>query len=305
MEFIRTPADFDRKLAWDSMQRTSLWKLDPSLAELSRRSVDEIKGRHQQKLLRDTHLLAAPDDYVLRKLKEAGIAQTGAEQGQFLAYMQRLRDEDPDFLEQVRPGERYAQLAMMTTGGAIENARLAAQMTGAYLFTDIELRWHLIKRDRAEHSAEEIQWSPFAKAMQGAKLTYLNNVGIEHALRLRQEGRLSGVRSVLRDAWLREQTGDVYDDVNTLRFAENLADAVSAADAEWSELKADLLKHGVVEGAAGLLAAGPLVAAGQSLWLAGAAATAIAGSAIYGRFRHRAFLKRFPAAFFMHLEGAD
>lgn len=305
VEFIRTPADFVRGMAWEMAMRSKKLRADPTLAESIRRSVQQIKDRHFERITQHNHLLTAPDEYILSTIKEAGLAESAGEQQRFLDYLQRLRDGDPDFLERVQPGKKYAQLSIMSTGGPIEAARLAAQLSGAYLFTDIDLRWQLIKRDREHHSAEEREWSPFSKAIHDAKLTYLNNIKIDQALRVRQEGRLAGVRAVLREAWLRERDGDDYDDVNTIRFVENLTSAISAAEAEWSEMRGDLVKHGMIEGAAGLLAAGPLIAAGQGFWLAGALAAATAGTSAYSHFRHQAFLRRFPAAFFMDLKDAE
>lgn len=78
-------------------------------------------------------------------------------------------------------------------------------------------------------------------------------------------------------------------------FAEKLRDEVSLAKEEWDKIDQDLIKIVCGEAGAGLLAAGPLIAAGHGLFV-GTATLA----ASYKRRKH--FPGRFPAAFFMNIE---
>ncbi len=305
LEVVRTPADFSRKLAWQFMENAERIRGEPEIAAAADAGVNEISERHMEQFKQRSLLLSAPDQYLRKIMQDSGIVRDSAGQDEFLRYVQRLRDADPNFLEPLSPGKHSSQLEMMYTGGTVEAARLTAQMASAYLFTDLDVRWKLIQADRANHSAETSFWSPFAKSVQNTRLSFLNNVGLEHALRLRRENRLLGVRNVMRQAWKKEQTGDAYDEINTLAFTENFASAVAEAQSEWERIKSDLVRYTGVEAAGSLTAAGPLIASGNALWLAGATVALGAASAIYARWATASFWRRFPAGFFMKLDDAD
>jgi hypothetical protein len=145
-------------------------------------------------------------------------------------------------------------------------------------------------------------WSPFAKALQESPLKYFNQIRLEHALRLRQEGRLESLRSFFLRVWKSARTEGTFDSVNAQLLAEELRKEIAKAKDEWKKIDKDFLKIVGAELGAGLLAAGPLIASGQANFLAAAAvvtgATTLAGSLS----RHKNFPDRFPAAFFMKID---
>ena len=155
--------------------------------------------------------------------------------------------------------------------------------------------------DRSLNNAESRVWSPFAKALQESPLKFLNNLHLKHALKLRNEGRLESLRSFLLKVWKHARTEEPFDEANARLFAEELREEVSFAKEEWDKIDQDLIKIVGGETGAGLLAAGPLIAAGHGLFV-GAAAAAVGAAtlaALYKRRRH--FPDRFPAAFFMNI----
>lgn len=190
----------------------------------------------------------------------------------------------------------------MSSGASYPSATMTAGITGSYLFTDIHVRWREIELDRDAHSAENKVWAPFAKALQNASLRYLNNLRLEHALMLRREGRLGTLRGFLGKVWKDASTGDQFDSKNAILLAEELASRIQEAEQEWKEIDRDLLK--IVGGATvgGLLAAGPLIAAGHAAFLAAAVGVAGAAPLVSSTLKHRSFPDRFPAAFFMKIE---
>ena len=128
---------------------------------------------------------------------------------------------------------------------------------------------------------------------------------LEHALKLRQEGRLGSLRGFLGKVWKDASAEDQFDSKNAIVLAEELTGRVQDAEQEWKEIDRDLLK--IVGGTAvgGLLAAGPLIAAGHAGFLAAAAGLAGAVPLINSTLKRRSFPDRFPAAFFMKIEDHD
>ena len=126
-------------------------------------------------------------------------------------------------------------------------------------------------------------------------------MSIDDAFRLREEQRLSALRTFLRDVWKKACDPASFDKVNGGLLADRLTAEVAKAKADWDKIDQDLLKTAGAGTGAGLIAAGPMIAAGHGLFLATAAivggAAALAAAA-RGRSR---FPDQFPAAFFLKL----
>jgi hypothetical protein len=304
VEFIRTPGDFDRKLNFGSVRRTKeLYDSNPELQAAAKVSARDMHARHHKEHALHMMLLGAPDSVIRRTFRQLNLGSQGFTENDFIEYVNTLRERDPDFLEPMGTGENKAQLHMLFSGGTFEMARLSAQMAGSYLFTDLRARWALIEHDRKQHSAENKVWSPFAKAVQNIKLNYLNNLSLEHALRLRNEHRLEGVRSLLTRAWEKVRGDEPFDEQGAIHLANELTEAVDEAEAEWNQIQKDLVRFVGGGIAAGALSAGPVIAAGHALWLAAAGAVGTAGTAAWSSLQRRAYLKKHPAAFFMDLRA--
>lgn len=302
---IRPPADFDHRLNWDLMtSQLKKFDEDPELKKASEESVDELSIRHRQKLMYQQLLLGAPDSYLRQKFEEFGLGRSGVKVDDFLKSIHQEREQDADFLEPLGP-KSEAQLFMMTTGASYPSAKMTAGITGSYLFTDIYVRWREIELDRESHSAENKVWAPFAKALQNTSLKYLNNLRLEHALTLRKEGRLESLRGFLGKVWKDASTGDQFDSANAVLLGEELAERVREAEQEWKKIDRDLLKIVGAQAVTGLLAAGPLIAAGYADFLAAAAAVGGVASLVHSTLQRRSFPDRFPAAFFMRIEDND
>jgi outer membrane lipoprotein SlyB len=119
---------------------------------------------------------------------------------------------------------------------------------------------------------------------------------------LRREGRLGTLRGFLGKVWKDASTGDQFDSKNAILLAQELTGRIQEAEQEWKEIDRDLLK--IVGGAAvgGLLAAGPLIAAGHAAFLAAAVGVAGAVPLVSSTLKRRSFPDQFPAAFFMKIE---
>lgn len=301
VEVIRTPADFDRRLNWESLKRQQQKFAEiPELKEAAKVASEELKSRHFDEMTYQDLLLGAPDEYLERTLKEAGLEKEGITAKDFLEYVQRQRDADPNFLEPAKFGEDNAQIRMMSSGTSYDIAQLTAHLTGSYLITDLPSRWLEIKLDRKSHNAESAIWSPFAKALHESTLKYLNNVQLEHALALRKENHLESLRHFLLRVWKAARADEQFDESNIRLLTEELRDEIAKAEVEWERIDHDLITR-----AGPALVAG-MISQGSGFFLAGATALAgVAGAAGFlakSLLDHRNFQKRFPAAFFLELK---
>jgi hypothetical protein len=302
VEIIRTPAEFDHKLQWNSMQeQEKKFSESPELQAALRITADELNGRHIEKWKYRDLVLSLPDHALIDWLAEWTDPANGITKEDLLAYVREQRDNDPDFLEVAADNEKDAQLTMVTTGPMYSVARLTASLTRSYLVTDLTSKWKEIELDRAGRSAETGVWSPFAKAFQETEFKYLNDVSIDDAFRLRQEDRLGTLRTFLRGVWQQACDPNSFDKVNGGLLADELAAEVAKAKAEWDKIDQDLLTTGVGGTGAGLLAAGPLIGSGHGLFLAAAALLGGGASLAVAARRRRRFPDQFPAAFFLRL----
>jgi hypothetical protein len=221
----------------------------------------------------------------------------------FIREIHALRAQDLDFIGPFGGQEvGNSQFMSKNMGATHEMASLTAELAGAYIFTDMEFRWELIRRDHSAAGRESKVWSPFAKAIQNTRWRYLNGVGLEDALRLRKEERLEGVRSVLRKAWAQDASNDPFDEARAVLLAEQMTDAVREAESEWASIQSEAAKWSGGAISAAVLAAGPIVAAGQAEWLAGSAAAGAVALGLSAHATTKSFNKRYPAGFFMNLQ---
>lgn len=241
-------------------------------------------------------------DYLRRQFEERGLGKYGCNVDQFLEHIQEERDNDPDFLEPLGDKSDNSQLFTLTTGASYPSATLTANITGSYLFTDLQVKWREIELDRNFHSAENKLWAPFAKALQNTPLRYLNSLRLDHALTLRKEGRLESLRGFLRRVWVDARSENPFDDSNSRLLSEELGSEIRKAEDEWKQIDRDLLKTVGTMALGPLLAGGPLIAAGHASFLAAAVGMAGAIPLSISTMQRRSFQDRFPAAFFMRVQ---
>lgn len=302
VEIIRTPAEFDHKLQWESMkEQEKKFENSPDLRAALRTTADELEGRHIEKWKYRDLVLSLPDHALIARLDVLADPTKGITKEDLLAYVHRQRDNDPDFLEVAANNERDAQLTMVTTGPMYNVARLTASLTKSYLVTDLTSKWKEIELDRVGRSSETGVWSPFARAFQEAELRYMNDVSLGDAFRLRQEGRLETLRTFLRGIWKQACDPNSFDEVNGTLLVDELMDQVAKAKAEWNKIDQDLLKTSVGGTGAGLLAAGPLIASGHGIFLAAAALVGGGATLAAAAWQRKSFPDQFPAAFFLRL----
>lgn len=300
VEVIRTPADFNPRLQWESMKaQEEKFAASAELKEAAEISAKEMMVRHSETWKFRDLILTMPDAALLDQLQRIAGTDRNVTKEALLDYVRKCRASDPDFLEPISP-DSGGQLNMYTSGASYDIARLVAELSGSYLVTDLYAKWKEIELDRRGRTEEVEAWSPFAKAMHTASLKYLDNVSLDDALSLRQDGRLEGLRAFLRRVWKQACDTDSYADVNGKLFAEELQSEIRKAEDEWSQIDRDLLKNGGGIGA-GLATAATLIGSGQGEFLAAAALIGGIPLLAASAWQRRGFADKFPAAFFLRL----
>lgn len=302
--FIRLPFDFDSRLNWELLtaQHDKI-ENNPELKEALEECLENRDTAAEKQFAYEQLVLGAPDSYLRKKLLEQGIVKDNNEAEETLKFVHKERARNPNFLEPVGPG-LPAQLWMMTTGASYLGAKLTADITGSYLFTDISFKWKEIELDRKSHSAENKVWAPFAKALQNTRFKYLDHLRLDHALSLRTEQRLESFRGFLGKVWKAAKVENDFDSANAVLLAEELNHEVQQAEQEWDKIDTDLLKMVGTAATADILAAGPLIASGHAYFLAAAIAASGAVPLIASTRLRQSFPDRFPAAFFMKIDRA-
>jgi len=300
VEIIRTPDDFDRKLKWDSNKRQyKKFEENKELYEIAEKTVSEHMEtkEFQDEQFRDL-VLSAPDEYLKKLFEELGIEKKNITFKEFMFYINKMRAEDPDFLEPMKAKNNITQFLMYFTGASYEIAKLTANITGSYLVTDISSKWKEIEIDRESQNIEIKEWTPFAKAIQSLELKYLNNIKLEHALILRKENRLESLRVFLRRVWKSACSGEPFNEINAKFLADELNYEIRKAEVEWKKIDRDLLKWFGSE----LIVAGKQILTGSGCFLP--AVTALMGIIKLGttQLERKSFQDKFPAAFFMKIK---
>jgi len=303
VEVIRTPADFNARLMWDSMVRQKKkFEENEELNEALEKSAREFHEKHFEEEAFRMQILSAPNEYLEHILKESGLDKEGIHSGDMIRYVEKLRQRDPNFLEPLDSKSQSGQLYIFSSGTNYEIAVLTSNLTRAYLITDIYSRWKEIEIDRAQHNAHNRAWAPFAKAIQEVELKCLHDIQLDHAMRLREEGHLEGLRIFLKKVLKEASLSDPYDEANARLLGDELKDQIRRAEEEWKGLDRKFLKWFGAELGASLLAAGPLIQSGNGMFLAAALATTTAIQIGVSEREAAGFQTKFPAAFFLQIK---
>jgi hypothetical protein len=303
VEFIRTPADFDRKLNWDSLiRKKQKFENNEELKKIVEESTDEKLEEYKERDAERMLLLSAPDAYIRRIFKELNLGKDDSDEEDFISAVHQMRKKDPYYLEPLEGDyEKRSEFHIYSTGASYDIAKLTASYSNSYLVTDIPSKWKEIEIDRADSGIDQSDWSPLSKAFQNLNLHYLNNVNLSHALSLRKEDRLISLRVFLKRMWNAASSGNPYGEHNVKLLADELEATVKQAEDEWKQIDRDLIKWLGGEVVAGIIAGGPLIAAGQGVFLAAAFAAAGASTLVGSAMERKGFPDKYPAAFFMDL----
>lgn len=293
--FSRMPTDFDYDLFLKVHEEvdkkyapgTELRALVEAHAhELVEQDMGRPGGAHE-------HIwLSQLDEKLLESYRRMRGERPWASESEFMEYVRSRRENHPYFVERLPGQTREWQIE--STGAAYEEAKVVGELGDFHVVTNLRSRWRELELDH-ESAPDAIRaWSPFAKAIQNAQLPVLDEVPLEAALRLRDEERLSSMRSFLNRVWRAAKSEEAYSTETAINFAAELEHEIGKAEEEWRKIDRDLLKW-LVPGA------GTLLLAGTPHFLPVGVAAVAAGAGVLAVAQHRraGFGRRVPAGFFL------
>ena len=287
---IPDPGDFDRSL------RIKTWDLAMNRLK-GTKPTDEDIDRSMIKARTRRAFLCSPRDYLERMTREANPGISDEEVKNVLNDIERDRAEDPLLLNETID-RMPAQNMVANLGANLEMGLYICQATGSFPYTNVKFRWREILAAKQDLDATAQTWSPLTNAFQQLTFKFLDRVSSGFACTLRKEGRLEGFRSYLRKLWT--TVGGEIDlakaEPLARDFRDELTQAYSEAQAEWSGIDRDLLKWAAPTVGAGLAAGvfSPIIAGGL--------AVAGFGEIIQAQMKRRAFRKKVPMSVFIDLE---
>jgi hypothetical protein len=275
---IPDPGDFDRPL------RLKTWNL-------AAKRLKAIKARTRRVLL------CSPRDYLDRVTRRAnpGISDEGVQN--VLDDIERERASDPLLLNETI--DRMPTQNLTTNLGTnLEMGLYICQATGSFPYTNVKFRWREILAAKEDLDATAQTWSPLTNAFQHLQFKFLDNVDTGFACTIRKEGRLEGFRSYLRKLW--STVGGELDPAKAeplaRDFRDELRQAYSQAQAEWSAIDRDLLKWAIPT-------LGVALASGTfSPIIGGGLAVAGLGEIIQAGMKRREFRRKVPMSVFIDLD---
>lgn len=299
--FVRDPGDFYPGLALKTFTKTEeLYKTTPELIELRKQEAGLLRGTESYKEFQEWMLLNRSDDQLRAEVREYDPKVSEEMVELVLADFRRRRETHPYFIEPMKA--RSSELHMISSGTNYELAKMIALHSGSYLMTDLRVRWKEMELDRARANVDAAEWSPFAKAFQNLSFKFLDSVPLDAALSIRKEGRLETLRLFLRKVWAATSKAKPFDDANIPLLAAELDARVREAEVEWKKIDRELLQMMAAPATGGVLAAGPLIAAGHAAFV-GAAAIVLGGLTLAQSRKKRAEYKlSYPAGFFLDLQ---
>lgn len=298
IHFVRTPGDFNSRLLFETVEiGRRRQAAHPELQDLGN---DPDARELMETIMKRELLYSVPDEEYRRFAREEHPDWPPEKVDEAIAYLRQERAEDPFYLKPL-PGAEKSEIVQFSTGASYEMAKVTAMDSGSYLLTDIPTRWREIELDRQEARVDDSDWEPFAKALQAAPFSYLNNITLDAALTLRQEGRLEDMRAFLRRVWREAARDAPYAVANASNLASELTQHVREAEAEWSKIDRELVKW-FGTAVAGAVASGPVIGHGAADWAPWATIAAGGVLSLYNSTRKRAeFKMRYPAGFFLKL----
>lgn len=241
VEFIRSPSDFDSslKVKLFNLQKDKFEKhkelkavLDESVKQMTNEFMERDAFRYQ--------ILMQPDSMLRKTFRQLRLGDEKQED-MFIQHIQRLREADPNYLE---PREEVmhggGEFHIKSSGVGYEEAKIISGITGSFLITDLPSRLKEIELDHAECSLNN-EWSTFAKAIERTDLKFLNNVEINHALKLRCQGRLCSVRTFMKKVWKYACSGTPCGEKFVQSLVNEFEKIVFESEVEWQQIERDLL----------------------------------------------------------------
>jgi hypothetical protein len=296
------PGDFDyplRKATWAAAK--ARWKEHPYPQTLQE-DLREYGDLAKQDFLRT--LARMPREYLKSQFKkwnaEMDRRLDDVRIERAIDFLLAQAHDDPLALEQ--PFTKEGEFAIWSSGANLELGLYIAQMTGAYMYTNMKTRWTEILSVSGDSAGEGPMWSPLTQAFQRLEFKFLDGVPLRFALELRRSGRLATLRNLLRKVWTEVSETANANRAETLArdFGDELRQRVSEAESEWEKIDADLMKWASTTAVGGLSAAG--VVPGNLSAKLGGTTLALVTELLYSRLKKRRFAHSVPLSVLLELK---
>jgi hypothetical protein len=106
----------------------------------------------------------------------------------------------------------------------------------------------------------------------------------------------------MTNMWAKARGDQPFSERAAVDLANELTAAVGEAEAEWAQVKSELVKRTSQTAVASIAALGPAIATGTALWHAAATVVGAIGVGLWSKFQRNRYDAKFPAAFFMDLK---
>jgi hypothetical protein len=183
--------------------------LNHQMLQLAQRRSNEMKlslnaeSRALDIIKRDTErsIMSMPESGMRAQIREMSPEMSSAKTNDVLAYMRRIRDEDP--LAAVQEGlleSEGGQLNLSKMAPNFEMALYVAQATGASIVTDSPHRWREMQLAVARHGRGQLMpLKRFAEAMSGTPLGFVN--GLDDFCKISGTRAFEGYAQLIGDAF--------------------------------------------------------------------------------------------------------
>ena len=120
------------------------------------------------------------------------------------------------------------------SGGSVESMLYVSKLSGGNIYTASDMSWNQIKQLGVNDF-----WTKTNQLYSQIPLTFLNNVDTAFALKIREEGRLAGVRQELKKIYGELSKIDINElDTQKIKFIqEGFTEEIKKAESEWDLIK--------------------------------------------------------------------
>lgn len=212
----------------------------------------ELMAEHEEIMFEKfkTSMLGMPKEILEKTIEGAFPKYTKPQIKQLAFELKQYEKTLPLFVDfgETKPGN----LMVSKSGGNIEMVDAICHLTGAHSYSTQKF----VKK-QLELRGTNPFWTKFGILYSGLDLTYLNNVETNFALSIREEERISGLRTSLRElgAFLENAELDKVSDDNILLFNDQFKQEVKKSEQEWLKIIADAQKANAIAVTSGAIGA--------------------------------------------------
>lgn len=235
VQFIPDPTDFDLKLkSFFLDEARKRYEGEGALAEEDlARDFERALPLFKRDFVRTMESL--PRGALERKLARDGVDPDSIPG--MVDYMKGRLRTDPLAIED--PDLEKGELMIRRSAGNLESTLYITEMTGAFPYTDGNVRWRELLKATEDASEVTRLWTPLTRAFAELPFQFLNAVDPDFAFRMREEDRLLQLRTFIRRIW---NSMAESPDASTMEgkarvFSEELRSEYQSVKADWKAIE--------------------------------------------------------------------